>query len=206
MSSVAATTERANDRANVGARSDRSAELVAAAIAVVAGGSLDALDAASVAREAGVSKALVYYYFPTHLDLQAAVLRSAAEDLLEAIAHAVTAAVPPGTPITAGLDAAVAYIERHPAAYVALARTAGYHPKLSEVFEFARDGVVDLMATAFGIDEPTQRQRIALRSWIALAEEAVLHWIVADRPIERSEIVDYCRAVAEFVATTPLAR
>ena len=38
---------------------------------------------------------------------------------------------------TAGLDAAVAYIERHPAAYVALARTAGYHPKLSEVFEFA---------------------------------------------------------------------
>lgn len=189
----------------MGARSDRGDELLTAAIAVVAATSLDRLDAASVAKEAGVSKALVYYYFPTHLDLQAAVLRVAADELLTAIAGAMDGEAPDTGHLTAGLDAAVAYIERHPAAYVALARTAGYHPKLSEVFEYAREGVVDAMATAFGIGSPTLRQRIVLRSWIALSEEAVLHWIVAERPVSRSEIVDYCRSVAEFVVGAPFS-
>jgi AcrR family transcriptional regulator len=153
-----------------------------------------------------VSKALVYYYFPTHRDLQAAVVRQAADELLAAIRSSVVLpAADPGTQLTAGLDAAIGYIEEQPEAFAALARSAGFHPKLYEVFEYARDGVAEVLAEGVGLTDLTERQRMALRSWIALTEEAVLHWVLAGKPVPREELVAFCQTIALAVLTSPFA-
>lgn len=44
-----------------------------------------------------------------------------------------------------------------------------------------------------------------MRSWIALVEEAMLHWLVADRPVPRADLVGYCGDIALHIFASPLA-
>ena len=186
-----------------GSPNARRGSLVAAGVALAGEVALEEVDAVAVARRAGVSKALVYYYFPTHRDLQVAVVQAAADGLL----HAIEAdpSLPPEERLGAALGAGIAYIEAYPEAYRALSRGAAFSPQLTAVFEYARDGVVERLARGMGMGEPTLAQRLALRSWLALVEEAVLHWIVTPTGVARDELVAYCRDVALFVSATPLA-
>ena len=195
----------ATARDRVGARSDRRRTLVDAAVELLLTRTLDEVDAVAVAERAGVSKALVYYYFPTNRDLQAAVVQLAADAVLDSIRSTDSAATE-ADQLRAGLDATIAIIEINPSAYTALARGAGYHPVLLEVFEQARDSVADVLAERMGIGELTPAQRVAVRSWIALVEEAVLHWLEADRPVPRAALVTYCQDVALHILRTDLAR
>ena len=186
-------------------RRDRRDELLRAAVEVSRRSGLSAIEAATVAVTAGVSKALVYYYFPTHRDLQAAVVQAAADELLVAIREVVTPGADAAVSFQAGLEAAIAYIETQPEAFIALSRSSGFHPKLLAVFEYARDGIADVVADGIGMTELTAGQRIALRSWIALTEEAVLHWAMAAKPVPRSDLVTFCRDAALHVLGSPLA-
>lgn len=189
-------------------RRGRRDELLGAAIELGRRSGLGSVEAATVAARAGVSKALVYYYFPTHRDLQAAVVRAAADDFLEAVRSAVVvqAGDDPGGELTRGLEAAISFIEGQPEAFAALSRSAGFHPKLAEVFEDARSGIADLLAEGLELSEVTPGQRIALRAWIALTEEAVLHWVLADKPVPRADLVAFCQSIALQMLASPLAR
>src|ERR1044072_7185342 len=69
----------------------------------------------AIAQAAGVSKGLLYHYFPTKKDFVLAVLREAADEL-----SAVTAPDPELSPleqVDASLDAFLTYVEEHAAAY-----------------------------------------------------------------------------------------
>ncbi len=187
------------------ARRDRREELLRAAVELGRRNGLGAIEAAAVAVRAGVSKALVYYYFPTHRDLQAAVVQNAADELLAGVRAVVTVGGDPAQMLDAGLQATIAYIEEQPEAFIALARSSGFDPKLFDVFEYARDGIADAIAEGIGLTVLTPAQRIALRSWIALAEEAILHWTTAAKPVPRAELVSFCRDAALHVLASPLA-
>lgn len=186
-------------------RRDRREELLTAAIDLGRRSGLGAIEAAAVAVKAGVSKALVYYYFPTHRDLQTAVVQAAADELLAGIKGAVDPGGDPARMLTAGLEAAIAYIETQPEAFVALARSSGFDPKLAAVFEGARDGIADVLAAGIGLRELSPGQRIAVRAWIALTEEAVLHWTMGAKPVPRGDLVAFCRDAALHVLASPLA-
>ncbi|MCU4185529.1 TetR/AcrR family transcriptional regulator [Acidiferrimicrobium sp. IK] len=186
-----------------GSPNERRESLVAAGLSLIGEVALEEVDALAVARRAGVSKALVYYYFPTHRDLQVAVVQAAADGLLRAIDTDPQMAA--ADRLAAALDAGIAYIEAQPQAYRALSRGAAFSPQLMEVFEYARSGVVDALARGMGIADPSPAQRLCLRSWLALVEEAVLHWIVTGAPVSRAELVAYCRDVALYIVANPLA-
>ncbi len=172
----------------------RRAQLLDAATRIVTDEGLDALSAEAVAQAAAVSKALVFHYFPSNSDLLVAVVRAAARELSASLD-----VDPTGTPdqrLRAGLEAYIFFIQEHPATYLALARGAGTDPALLAVFEETRARVVALIGSALGASELAPGLRIAVRGWIALVEEAVLHWLDEGEPVSRADLVTFLHDAA----------
>lgn len=171
----------------------RRAQLVGVGLALMKEMPFDEVTAELVARAGGVSKGLVFHYFPTTRDLQVAILRAATAELLADLD--VGAGLPPDQRLGAGLDAFVRYIEQQPASYQAVVRRAGSDERLLEVFEDTRRAVVDIIADALGVSELPAGLRLALRGWIAMVEECVLHWL-DDRPVPREDLIEFLRRAA----------
>src|SRR5947209_2834346 len=122
----------------------RRAQLVGVGLALMKEMPFDEVTAEIVARAGGVSKGLVFHYFPTTRDLQVAILRAAAAELLADLD--VGAGLPPDERLRVGLDAFVRYIEQQPASYQAVVRRAGSDERLLAVFEDTRSAVVGIGA------------------------------------------------------------
>jgi len=146
-----------------------------------------------VARAVGVSKGLVFHYFPTNRDLQVAVVRAAAAELLSRLN--VDPDLPPEQRLGAGLEAFVSFIETQPANYLAVARSVGSDPALMEVFEETRAAVVDLILSAIGMEGGPPGLRIVVRGWIAMVEESVLHWLEG-MPVPRDQLLGFLQRAA----------
>jgi AcrR family transcriptional regulator len=168
----------------------RRAQIVQAGLELLKEGPFQEIGPAEVARAVGVSKALVFHYFPTNRDLQAAIAHAAARELVAQLAT--DPALPNDQRLTMGLEAFIDYIERQPDSYVAVARGAGANEQLLEVYEECRREIVQLIADALGQPEPSPALRIGLRGWIAGVEEAVIQWLDG-RPIPREELIDLLR-------------
>jgi AcrR family transcriptional regulator len=171
----------------------RRAQLVGVGLALMKEMPFDEVTAEVVARAVGVSKGLVFHYFPTTRDLQVALLRAATAELLAQLD--VGADLPPDERLRVGLDAFVGYIEQQPASYQAVVRRAGSDEQLLAVFEDTRAAVVDIVAAALGVSELPPALRLVIRGWIAMVEECVLHWL-DDRPVPRDELIEFLRRAA----------
>jgi AcrR family transcriptional regulator len=171
----------------------RRAQLVGVGLALMKQMPFDEVTADIVARAGGVSKGLVFHYFPTTRDLQVAILTAASDELLADLD--VGAGLPPDERLRVGLDAFVRFIEQQPASYQAVVRRAGSDERLLAVFEDTRSAVVGIVAGTLGLSELPAGLRMAIRGWIAMVEECVLHWL-DERPVAREELVEFLRRSA----------
>src|SRR5690242_8171887 len=88
-----------------------------------------------LARVAGISKGLLYHYFPTKRDLYVAGLREIADELVEAITR-VPDNLPPLDRVRTSVGAYLDHITRHSQAFVALMRGGiGSDPEVAAVIE-----------------------------------------------------------------------
>ena len=127
-----------------------------------------------MARRAGISRSLLFHYFPTKRDYYTAVTRAAA-DLLRA--HVVPEA---GRPLDGQLpgmlDRFVGWVETYRESYVAFVRGAGGgDPWVAEVYEETREGLVGVAVVALGISGDA-RARQLVRAWFAFTEDLVIQW------------------------------
>jgi AcrR family transcriptional regulator len=155
---------------------------------------------------AGISKGLLFHYFPTKRDFQAAVVEAATAQLLDSISgdpHR-----DPDTRLRQGIAAYVAWIEQNEAGYLAFARGAGSDPALLDLFESTRDTVVALLVDGLvgaGVAADAPTLRLAARGWIASVEETTFLWL-RDRPCSREELLALLfRQAAAIPATSPPA-
>jgi AcrR family transcriptional regulator len=199
--SASAVDARAPRRLDADAR---RAQLVQAGLDLLKVRPFDAVSAAEVASAVGVTKGLVFHYFPTQRDLQVAVAGAAADELVAALET--DPALPNDQRLALGLDAFVGYIEQNPEAYVAVARGAGANDQLLEVYEQGRDRIARLIFDGLGLTDPPPALRIGIRGWIAGVEEAVIQWLDG-RPIPRADLVELLRraGLALLEATLPQA-
>ena len=171
----------------------RRGQLVQVGLDLVKTVPVDQMAADDIARIAGVSKGLVFHYFPTKRDLHVAILRAAAAELLAELDAG--SELPPAERLAAGLEAFVRYIEQRPDSYVAMVRGAGSDEQLRAVFEATRGEVVRIIAGAIGLTELPPGLRIAIRGWIAFVEECVLHWLDG-MPVPRTELIGFLQKAA----------
>ena len=135
----------------------------------------DELSMARIAREAGISKALLYHYFPSKQAYFAATLEQAAQELAQATAP--DPALPPVDQLASSLDAYLAWVERHADAYAKLIRGVGAVPEVRELVERVRDETAERILAGLAPPEPSPALRTAVRGWLWFMDGAVLDWL-----------------------------
>jgi AcrR family transcriptional regulator len=144
------------------------------------------LSMARIAREAGISKALLYHYFPSKQAYFAATLEQAAAELADVTEP--DPDEPPLEQLSASLDAYLRWVERHTDAYEKLLRSVGAVPEVRELVERVRAETAGriLAGIAHG-HQPAPALRAAVRGWLWFMDGAVLDWI-EHRDLDRQQL------------------
>jgi len=172
---------------------DRRRQLVAIGLSKIVETPIQDLSLDDVAAEAGISRGLLFHYFPTKTDFYLACIAAAGRRMLRTTAP--DPDVPPEEQVETVTRLMVEQIERRRDFYLALVHGHGVaDPRVSEVMESVRDGSTDRVVTALGVPE---RQRDVVRAWWAYTEDRALTWSAVptgERPVSVSELVAECVA------------
>jgi AcrR family transcriptional regulator len=178
----------------------RRAQLVGLGVDMLSTRPLDQVAIDEIAAEAGISRGLLFHYFPTKRDFHVAVAQAAADDLLARTAP------DPERPVVeqlrAGIEAFLDHVSGNRDAYVSLVRSSGGgDPALQAVFEATRAAITGRVLRALGVpDPPSPRLRLAVRGWVALTEEVVVDWLVTG-DLARDDVISLLdHALVQLVA------
>jgi AcrR family transcriptional regulator len=142
----------------------------------------DELSIDEIAKRAGISKGLLYHYFPSKRAFYVALVRQAAQQLLEETdidrqleGHEID---PEG--IRTRIRAFLEYVSRRRASYSFLLRGGiGADSEVAEIVEETRQAVLEQMisrVSRFGADPEAPATRLRLRGWLGFLEAASLDW------------------------------
>ncbi len=164
---------------------ERRRQLLARATELFASHGYDELTMAKIAKEAGVSKPLLYHYFPNKRELFEAALAQAAEEHLTRVQSDPDA--PPAQQLTASLEAFLTWIDEHREAYEKLMRSAGI-PEVRELIDRVREQTAQRILQALSPDGAAPpKLRAAVRGWLWYMDGVCLDW-VRERDLGRVEV------------------
>ena len=148
--------------------------------------SYDELSMAGIARAAGISKALLYHYFPSKQAYFSATLEQAAAEL--SVATEPDPALPPAEQLARSVDAYLTWVERHAAAYRKLMQSVGSVPEVREMIDGIRRTTADRIVAGIAGDAPaTPALRTAVRGWLWFMDGALEDWL-EHRDVDRREL------------------
>src|SRR5947208_8452218 len=131
---------------------------------------------AQISRAAGISKALLYHYFPSKEEYFKATLAEAAAEL--AMRTAPDQSLPPLEQLRGSTRAYVAWIDERRDSYAKLIQSAGSVPEIRELMANIRDftsaRIVDGLVPE---GERTPARRAAVRGWLWFMDGVLLDWI-----------------------------
>src|SRR3954453_3491012 len=121
---------------------DRRAQLVEIGLELLPTTPVQELTIDEVARRAGISRSLLFHYFPTKRDYYTAVTRAAARALEE---HLLAGGEPGAAQVPGMLDRYVGWVETFRESHLAFVRgAAGGDPWVAEVYEETRERLGDV--------------------------------------------------------------
>jgi AcrR family transcriptional regulator len=170
---------------------ERRAQLVALGLEQFGNSTYDEVSIEAIASAAGISKGLLYHYFPTKRAFYAAIIAEAAA-LLVACTET-DRSLPPLARVEAGLEAYLTYVRDHAKAYTTLLRSGvGLDPDIARIVDETRATFLGRVTAGFDLGyavangqgvgtaalaSPTLR--LALRGWVGFAEAVSLGWTEA---------------------------
>jgi AcrR family transcriptional regulator len=190
------------DRRTRLAPDERRRQLVALGVATLVDEPLEALTIEQLAKLAGVSRGLLFYYFGSKQGLHREVVLAARDGMLNATRPVDDLA--PLDRLHSTLTRTVQFVRDHSGTFYSLVRgAASGDPEVREVVEQARVEQADRVIAVFlelGMPD-TQMLRIALRSWVAFAEEALIEGALTTA-MASEQIVEFLERSARAVATS----
>ncbi|WP_313545367.1 TetR/AcrR family transcriptional regulator [Leifsonia aquatica] len=186
---------------------ERRAQLVALGVAFLAESPLDELTIDTLSEAAGVSRGLLFHYFGSKQGLHREVVRTARDSMLHATEP--IPELPPLDRLHDTLVRIVRFVREHGGTFYSLVRgVASGDSEVRAVVEEAREEQAVRVVAAFlelGVPD-TPLLRIALRSWVAFAEEALVESALGT-DLSADEIVAFLersvRAVVAALEETP---
>ncbi|MBX7548499.1 TetR/AcrR family transcriptional regulator [Streptomyces sp. NPDC004232] len=186
--------ERARRRLSTG---ERREQLLSVGAKLFSDSPYDEVWIEQVAEIAGVSRGLLYHYFPTKRDFFAAVVERESERMLR-----MTAAVP-GVPVreqlAAGLDTYLGYVRAHAHGFRAFHRAdAAGDQAVRRVYRRALAAQEEQILAALAADpefgsasETVPQVRLAVRGWLAFTTAVCLEWL-REGELSQEQVRDLC--------------
>ncbi len=173
---MSAPPRSVRERARLGV-DERRNQLLELGLQLFSDHSYDELGVDDIARAAGISKGLLYHYFPSKRDYYVEVVRRAAGQLLERTGGGADDEVSVEA-LRRALDAYLDFVDQHARSYVALVRGGiGSDPEVVQLLEGTRRTLTERIVSRISADAPPPLLRLALRGWIGLVESASLDWL-----------------------------
>jgi AcrR family transcriptional regulator len=138
--------------------------------------SYDELSMSRIAREAGISKALLYHYFPSKEAYFVATLEEKAAELQRRTEP--DPSLPPFEQLSGSLDAYLAWVEENAGSFDKMIRSSGAVPEVRALLDRVRADTVKRISEGLAPDgEPSPVLRTAVRGWLGFLDGACLDWI-----------------------------
>ncbi|BCM66448.1 hypothetical protein EASAB2608_01782 [Streptomyces sp. EAS-AB2608] len=175
---------------------ERRQQLIGVALDLFSRRSPDEVSIDEIATAAGISRPLVYHYFPGKLSLYEAALQRASEDLASRFAE------PHDGPLGARLLRVMGrffdFVDEHGPGFSALMRGGPAVPvdgvrskehvsATHALIDSVRQAAYDQILSHLGVTDASPRLELVVRSWISLAESTALIWLDGRR-IPRAEL------------------
>ncbi|WP_031487398.1 TetR/AcrR family transcriptional regulator [Streptomyces bicolor] len=166
---------------------ERRQQLIGVALELFSRRSPDEVSIDEIASAAGISRPLVYHYFPGKLSLYEAALKRASEDLAGRFVE------PPEGPLGARLLRVMRrffdFVDEHGPGFSALMRggPAVGSTATNALIDSVRQAAYVQILSHLKVESPPARLELVIRSWISLAESTALIWLDGRR-IPRAEL------------------
>jgi AcrR family transcriptional regulator len=149
----------------------------------------DELSMARIARHAGISKALLYHYFPTKHRFFEAALEQAATEL--AARTQPDPELPPVEALRGSVDGFLSWIEENASAYEKLMASATSVPEVRDLIATVRDATSARIVEGLHPEGPAPPKiRAATRGWLWFMDGVILDWL-EHRDVAREELRDF---------------
>jgi AcrR family transcriptional regulator len=166
---------------------ERRRQVVEAGSRLFAEHSFEEISMRQIAAAAGISKALLYHYFPSKIELfKAAVAERSAE--LQRV-------IEPGgegtafEQLTGSLDAYLGWIEANSREWTKLMQSAATLPEAGDLVEgFRRRTLEQIQIRLTGGQTPRPVLRNALHGWLGYVDAAILDWVSAGGDVSRDQV------------------
>ncbi|MFF8829161.1 TetR/AcrR family transcriptional regulator [Streptomyces sp. NPDC015131] len=166
---------------------ERRQQLIGVALELFGRRSPDEVSIDEIASAAGISRPLVYHYFPGKQSLYEAALRRAADELAARFREPHQG--PLGARLLRVMGRFFDFVEEHGPGFSALMRggpavgSAAANAMIDEV----RQAAYEQILAHLGVTDPPARLELVVRSWVSLAESTALLWLDGRR-IPRAEL------------------
>jgi AcrR family transcriptional regulator len=166
---------------------ERRQQLIGVALELFSRRSPDEVSIDEIASAAGISRPLVYHYFPGKLSLYEAALKRASEDLAGRFAEPHEG--PLGARLLRVMRRFFDFVDEHGPGFAALMRggPAVGSSTTNALIDSVRQAAYDQMLSHLGVTEAPPRLELVVRSWISLAESTALLWLDGRR-VPRAEL------------------
>ncbi|MGA5602386.1 TetR/AcrR family transcriptional regulator [Streptomyces griseoincarnatus] len=178
---------------------ERRSQLLEAALSLFAHRAPEEVSLDDVAEAAGVSRPLVYRYFPGgKQQLYEAALKSAADELRDCFDEPEEGPLLPR--LTRAVERYLAFVGRHDAGFSALLQGGSVveTSRTTAIVDGVRRAAAEHILRHLGVKEPGPRLWMTIRMWITAVEAASLIWLDEDKQPPPEELRDWL--VEQFVA------
>ncbi|MFF7414826.1 TetR/AcrR family transcriptional regulator [Streptomyces lydicus] len=183
---------------------ERRDQLIAVALDLFSHRSPEDVSIDEIAEAAGISRPLVYHYFPGKQQLYEAALRRAAEELTARFVEPHEG--PLGARLLRVMERFFDFVDEHGPGFFALMRggPAIGSTRTGAMIDGVRQAAYEQIVAHLGVPAPAPRLEMVVRSWISLAETTALLWLdgrrVPRRELERQLVHDFAALAAVSAA------
>ncbi|EHN79300.1 TetR family transcriptional regulator [Streptomyces coelicoflavus ZG0656] len=183
---------------------ERRQQLIGVALDLFSRRSPDEVSIDEIASAAGISRPLVYHYFPGKLSLYEAALQRAAGDLAARFAEPRQG--PLGARLLRVMGRYFDFVDEHGPGFSALMRggPAVGSSTTNALVDSVRQAAYVQILSHLDVTEPPARLELVVRSWVSLAESTALIWLDGRRvpraELERQLVHDFAALLAVSAA------